>query len=211
LAVAAAKQGTAILCSEDVARATWRRSSPLASHQLTLHESGSIKLKGKQGEAKVFRPEVVRNDGGAGGQVGSNVDVVGRDAEMEVLREVLRRRTSRITMVVIEGDLGMGKSTVVEQLIREGKDWEGLEELPSLLLRGREDAWAPFSACQSVLRWWLEMHGEADADRMSWLLVRLPTHPTPPLVAKTRRCTFVTRSMSMIVDAPRLLYLFKFL
>jgi len=156
LAVAAAKQNDPILCSEKVASITKRSVSGLASHKLVLRPAGSIWLKGKREEAKVFRPEELVEQEGAGS---APVRVVGRDAEMDLLRKVVSDsqvagHVSGLRLMVVEGELGMGKSTMMDQLMQEAR--EGRAELQGrdwMLVRGVEaSSSAPFAACDAFLQ-----------------------------------------------------------
>jgi hypothetical protein len=100
--------------------------------------------------------------------------VVGREMEMELLQRVVSGRlaatTSSVTMVGVEGVAGVGKSAIVESLMRDAMS-SGKGQW--MLLRGSEDVSTPFMACRNIVRWMLEQDSEPEADSLSWLLVRV--------------------------------------
>ena len=168
LAVAAAKQGERVLCSEAVERGT--TSAQLQADKLQLEHAGTIKLKGKRGEAKVFRPCPAPADSAAtmGGRAAT---VVGRQQETALLLQALHglQAGSRgVALVVIEGEAGSGKSAMVCDVLQKQHvtKW--------LLVRG-EASTVAFGMCRSILKWLLEMDDEPEAAAWSWLLVvRMP-------------------------------------
>ena len=175
LAVAAAKQKEPILCSERVADVTRRKVAGLASHKLVLRPAGSIRLKGKQEEVKVFRPEELTEQNGGGRP--PPVRVVGRDVELELMRQAVSdSRAEGMRLMMVEGELGMGKSAMVDQLTHEFRDQPAGQEHGRrwMLLRGEEaSGGAAFAACDVFLRWWLLLCGTpAGHTNVSCLLVR---------------------------------------
>eukprot|EP00873_Tetraselmis_striata_P001145 jgi/Tetstr1/421409/TSEL_001176.t1 len=120
LAVAAAEQGSMLLCSQDVVMSI--TSHQLIAHQLVLQPAGCIPLKGKRGEVKVYRPEADVNKH----KEGVATKIVGRDTERAMLQTVLggsnaETPTGSLGAVValLEGRHGLGRSTLAEGLLQE--------------------------------------------------------------------------------------------
>lgn len=172
LAVAAAKQGDTLLCGETVKRYMERRSrsSMLATHRFILQPAGSIKLKGKAGEAEVFRPEVVP-EAESYDMVAPDEAFVGREAEMTLLRHATSGRCCGSAvggvLVVVEGAIGIGKSRLVRQLFAG----EAEAEHEWMLMQIDSGNHSDFAVCERILRWWLELHGERGAASMAILQV----------------------------------------
>ena len=122
---AAAEPGTIVLGERTA------RSVPRAA----LVDLGPLDLKGKAAPVRGYRldPEVV--PGTERGVPGLRAAMVGRDAEMDVLRSLYARAATegRPSLVTVYGDAGVGKS----RLTREFLAWaEGRDPAP-LVLTGR--------------------------------------------------------------------------
>ena len=172
----AAKKGVAILCSEAVV--TRYTEAQLQAHGLELHLSHSVHLKGKQGASNVFMPVPVEQHGR---RKRANSNFVGREQELQFLRSIVAgifnagpQTDVGIQLVALGGSPGIGKSAIVETLMsttEESGDGQGQKRW--FLLQGAGcDSITPFTACHDILRWFLEIHGEPEAERIAWLLVR---------------------------------------
>ncbi|MEM7588387.1 MAG: adenylate/guanylate cyclase domain-containing protein, partial [Acidobacteriota bacterium] len=105
-----------ILASDRIARA--------AAPWFRFRELGSLALKGKQDQLLVHR---VLGSRDAAGNTSSSDDVlVGRRAEREQLSRMLRHLIAHRehTTIVIEGEAGIGKSCLVEDLLRHARTLE---------------------------------------------------------------------------------------
>jgi class 3 adenylate cyclase/tetratricopeptide (TPR) repeat protein len=91
-----------------------------------------LTLKGK---AEPVIASVLLGGTGEMDDVGLSAPMVGRDAEMDVLRTMFRRSASegRPQVVTLYGDPGVGKSRLTREFVR----WTELQDDPPLLLRGR--------------------------------------------------------------------------
>lgn len=169
LAAAAAKSGGDILCSDAVHMHAPKEQ--LRLHQLTLQPAGSIHLKGKDGLTNVYRPQSIETASGIV-PLRELRALIGRKHEMDLLRGAVaptsddRGAPARPTVVILEGEDGIGKSAVLDALLQEapaGSHWTRLQAAAHLNV--------PFMACRNILCHVLELQGEVDANRMSWLLV----------------------------------------
>jgi hypothetical protein len=175
LAGGAEKRGESILCSEAVHSATPPAS--LATHKLMLQPAGSIRMKGKQDEAKVFKPIRAPSRNGDDEKV-APVNIVGRDAEMELLLGALAGShagpLTGATLIAVEAGAGLGKTALVNALVCRAEAQPHHKNVGTkwMLLRGTEyDGSTPLLPCRSIVRWLLEQQGEPEADAFSWLLV----------------------------------------
>lgn len=173
LAVAAAKQGDRILCSEDVARST--SSAQLGASGLGLLPAGSLTLKGKSVQIGVFR---VESCAVAPGRQAAPVSLFGREVETAAARQALS--APGVALVVVEGEPGMGKTALAAALMREAAV-QGASARQWVLVAGADEDPVPLAGCRSVLRQLLELHGvpESQAEQLSWLLVRPRPHDRP--------------------------------
>ncbi|HXY72797.1 MAG TPA: adenylate/guanylate cyclase domain-containing protein, partial [Actinomycetota bacterium] len=96
---------------------------------------GALDLKGKETKVVAFRVVEETGLGLERGVPGLSAPMVGRDAELEVLRSVYRRVESegRPNLVTLYGDAGVGKS----RLVREFLGWSASVAPPPIVLRGR--------------------------------------------------------------------------
>jgi len=174
LAGGAAKRGESILCAEAVRNAT--PPATLASFKLVLQSAGTIRMKGKEGEARVYTPARAPSKDGID-EMPAPVAIVGRDEEMELLLGALAGShaglQSGATLIAVQGAAGIGKTALVDALVgraealahhrKAGTKW--------MLLRGvGQDGSTPLLPCRAILRWLLEQQGEPEADTFSWLL-----------------------------------------
>ena len=175
LAVEAAKKGVGILCSE--AMVTRYTEAQLQAHGLELQLSHSVHLKGKQGESKVFVPVPAEQHGR---RKRDNSNFVGREKELQFLRRCVAGSSNAgpqtdagIQLVALGGPPGIGKSAIVESLMSAAEE-SGDEQRRKrwFLFQGAGCDSTPFTACHDILRWFLEIHGEPEAERIAWLLVR---------------------------------------
>ncbi|MFN8234103.1 MAG: adenylate/guanylate cyclase domain-containing protein [Actinomycetota bacterium] len=100
-----------------------------------FEDLGAAELRGKVERVGVYRLVEETGIGSDRGVPGLRAPMVGRDAELDVLRSVFRRvqSESRPHLVTIYGDAGVGKS----RLTREFLAWTDGLEPPPLVLRGR--------------------------------------------------------------------------
>ena len=122
---AAAEPGTAVLGERTA------RSVPRAR----LIDLGMLDLKGKSEPVRGYRlagEDVLEAERGV---PGLRAPMVGRDAEMDLLRSVYARAVAerRPTLVTVYGDAGVGKS----RLTREFLAWAEAQAPAPLVLRGR--------------------------------------------------------------------------
>jgi class 3 adenylate cyclase/tetratricopeptide (TPR) repeat protein len=105
-----------------------------AARGFTVEDRGSLDLKGKQARVPAF---AVLEESGAPvrGLPGFHAPMVGRDAELDVLRSVYDRaaRDRRPHLVTIYGEAGVGKS----RLTREFLSWSSAREHAPTTLAGR--------------------------------------------------------------------------
>ena len=96
---------------------------------------GSLELKGKEQPVVAFRVVEETGLGVQRGVPGLSAPMVGRDAELGVLRSVYHRVESegRPNLVTVYGEAGVGKS----RLTREFLGWTADEVPPPLVLQGR--------------------------------------------------------------------------
>lgn len=151
----------------------------LRVHQLSLQPAGCIPLKGKQGEMKVYRPEVVVNqEGGIDRRRHSAGTILGRDLELAVLRMLVRSaqadasaQKASAALAVVEGGSGMGRSTLAEALLQEVRGAETGQATHAGMMFQCQRGDLPFVIWHRVLCWLLEEVGAADANSLAWLLV----------------------------------------
>ncbi len=122
---AAAQPGTVVLGERTA------RSVPRAR----LIDLGPLELKGKAEPVRGYRlagDDAVETERGV---PGLRAPMVGRDAEMDLLRSVYARTASerKPSLVTVYGDAGVGKS----RLTREFLAWTEANDPPPLVLRGR--------------------------------------------------------------------------
>jgi class 3 adenylate cyclase/tetratricopeptide (TPR) repeat protein len=106
-----------------------------AARGFRFRDLGRLELKGKAEPVVAFRVEEETGLPAERGVPGLTAPMVGRDAELGVLRSVYRRVVSdrRPNLVTVYGDAGVGKS----RLTREFLSWTGdLDDRP-LVLQGR--------------------------------------------------------------------------
>ena len=175
LAVAAARQGERVFCSEAVATGT--TAAQLHAGDLQLQPAGAIKLKGKQGENTVFKP-LAAPEASAASMRNRGANIVGRQPELDLLLQTFRSvqaGRAGVVLILVEGGAGIGKSAIAEKLI-----WDALQPQHAtkwLLLRGHESS-VPFEMCRNILKWLLELDGEAEAADLSWLFT-VRSRPPP--------------------------------
>jgi class 3 adenylate cyclase/tetratricopeptide (TPR) repeat protein len=105
-----------------------------AARGFIVEDRGSFELKGKQELVRAFA--VVEETGGSiRGLPGFHAPMVGRDAELDLLRSVYERaaRERRPHLVTIYGEAGVGKS----RLAREFLSWSSAREPRPTTLAGR--------------------------------------------------------------------------
>jgi class 3 adenylate cyclase/tetratricopeptide (TPR) repeat protein len=106
-----------------------------AARGFRYEDLGRLDLKGKTVPVAAYRVVEETGLGVERGVPGLSAPMVGRDAELEVLRSVFRRVEAdrRPHLVTVYGDAGVGKS----RLTREFLAWTARLEEPSLVLQGR--------------------------------------------------------------------------
>jgi class 3 adenylate cyclase/tetratricopeptide (TPR) repeat protein len=105
-----------------------------AARGFAVADRGPLELKGKQERVRAFA--VLEETGGpTRGLPGFHAPMVGRDAELDVLRSVYERaeHEGRPHLVTIYGEAGVGKS----RLTREFLSWVTSRERPPATLAGR--------------------------------------------------------------------------
>jgi len=142
-----------------------------ARGRVTFAERAAIKAKGKTGLLTVFTPV------GAGTAAGvTATPLVGRTAEVRLLERGLDGLwTGESTVVVVEGEPGIGKSRLVQEVYRLARVrglavWQGA---------GDARAWArPYHAWRPIFAELLRLSPEADGEsREGRVRERLARHP----------------------------------
>jgi len=105
-----------------------------AARGFVVEDRGSLELRGKQEGVHAFAV-LEESDAPARGLPGFHAPMVGRDAELNLLRSVYERtaRERRPHLVTIYGEAGVGKS----RLTREFLVWASAHDAPPAALAGR--------------------------------------------------------------------------
>ena len=106
-----------------------------AARGFRFEDRGLTELKGKADRVRTYRLAEETTVGSERGVPGLRAPMVGRDAELDVLRSVFQRVVAdrRPLLVTIYGDAGVGKS----RLTREFLEWTDGLPTPPVVLRGR--------------------------------------------------------------------------
>ncbi len=112
--VAARMEQTAEPGTVQIAEATYRQIAPL----FNVRDLGGVEMKGKAEAVPAFRVISCKATGGSlRGIEGLHAEIVGRDAELETGRAVLKDLQQGVGRIVcLLGEAGLGKSRIVHEL-----------------------------------------------------------------------------------------------
>ncbi|MBI4788820.1 MAG: tetratricopeptide repeat protein [Chloroflexi bacterium] len=132
----------------------------LASKYVAFETLPPVRVKGKAGLVRVYRPLVGHTSRGAGAQ-GSRGEMVGRRAEIaeiETLLDAVQAGQARV--LLLEGEAGMGKSRLIAELIRLAR----ARGLTGLIGSGHSiEQQAPYRAWREVFSSYFELDEVSDA------------------------------------------------
>lgn len=162
----AAKLGVDHLCTHEVCTAMEEQLE--VGHSLSMKLVAHVKLKGKEGETAVYtsQGEMGRKSFSNTARTPPKHELVGRDAELAQLVDILQGRGADIRIAVLDGIAGVGKSAVLHTALFRVK----LDKRPTLQIHCSYEDQTPFITCQNILRWMLELEGQEDAVDFAWLM-----------------------------------------